>query len=385
MKRKLRMAMVGGGKDSYIGSVHRQAAAMHGKIELACGAFSSRRQKSLQSGLDIGLPSDRVHATYRDLLRKETKRPEDDRIDIVSIVTPNNMHYPVAMASLDAGFHVICDKPMTMTLEEATNLERKVKATTRLFCLTHNLTSNAMVQEARKMISKGRLGNIRRVVVEYPQGWLASRVETRGNKQASWRTDPRRVGPGGCMADIGSHCSNLAEYITGSEIASVCADLTSFVKGRQTDDDGSVLVRFKNKAHGVIWATQVALGAKGGLTIRVYGEEASLEWRQQSPGELAVHHLSKHSEVRRANMPLPADMVETQDTPQRKQTESNLECFADLYDNFADAIINVAKVKKFDESTAGYPTVHDGVRGMAFLEAVAKSSKSKDKWIDVKK
>ena len=377
--------MVGGGTDSYIGSVHRQAATMHDKIELVCGAFSSRRQKSVESGMALGLPSDRAYATYRDLLRKETKRPEDDRIDIVSIVTPNNMHYPVAMAALDAGFNVICDKPMTMTLEEAKNLERKIKTTKRLFCLTHNLTSNTMVQEARKLIAKGRIGNIRRVVVEYPQGWLASRVETRGNKQASWRTDPRRVGPGGCMADIGSHCSNLAEYIISSEIASVCADLTSFVKGRQTDDDGSVLLRFKNKARGVIWATQVAVGAKGGLTIRVYGESGSLEWRQQSPGELTIHHLTKHSEVRRANMPLPADMIETDDTPKRRHTESNLECFADLYDNFADAVIKSTTAKKFDESKAGYPTVHDGVRGMAFLEAVAKSSRSKDKWIELKK
>jgi predicted dehydrogenase len=383
MKRRLRMGMVGGGRDAFIGAVHRMAAQMDGRIELVCGAFSSKRQKSIDSGRDLLLPPDRVYGTYREMMRKEAKRPADDRMDFVSIVTPNNMHYPVAMAALDAGFHVVCDKPMTVSLDEARNLELKVRQTGRLFCLTHNYTGYPMVKEARDLVASDKLGAVRRVVVEYPQGWLATREETSGLKQAVWRTDPKRAGASCCMGDIGSHCANLAETITGLPIVELCADLHTFIKGRQLDDDGSVLLRFKNGARGVLWASQIAVGEENALAIRVYGERGALEWRQQEPNTLCVRWLNKAAEVRRTAMPSIGKAAAAAARLPAGHPEGYLEAFANLYTAFADALARTLDGKTVDPADCDFPTVQDGLRGVAFIQATVRASKGKDKWVKV--
>ncbi len=382
-KRRLRMGMAGGGRNAFIGAAHRIAAQMDGQIELVCGAFSSTRTKSIQSGKDLFLPPGRVYETYREMFRKEQKLPENERMDFVSIVTPNNMHYPIAMAALDAGFHVVCEQPMTMTMDEAKNLAKKVKLTDKLFCLTHNYTGNPMVKEARSLVAKGKMGKVRRVVVEYPQGWLATRLETTGQKQAAWRTDPKRVGATCCMGDIGSHCENLAEYITGSPISELCSDLHTFVKGRLLDDDGSVLLHFKNGANGILWASQIAIGQENSLNIRVYCEKGSIEWHQEEPNTLIVHWADKATEIRRTATPFVGSEAAANTRLPAGHPEGYLEAFANIYKNFAEALTQVIEGKKIKETDCDFPNVNDGIRGMAFLTAVVKSSRSKDKWVKV--
>jgi len=377
MRRKLRMGMAGGGRDSFIGAVHRMAAQMDGKIEFVCGALSSTKRKSKESGQDLLLSPDRVYGTYREMFRKEVKLPENERMDFVAIVTPNNMHYPIAMAALDAGFHVVCDKPMTTTVDEAKNLEKKVKSTARLFGLTHNYTGYPMVKEARQLVAKGKLGNIRRVVVEYPQGWLATRLETAGQKQAAWRTDPRRAGGSCCIGDIGTHCENLAEYVVGSRISELCADLKTFVPGRPLEDDGSVLLRLRNGARGILWASQIAIGEENALNIRVYGENGSLEWHQQEPNTLTVSWLNSPTEIRRTSTPFVGKQAAANTRLPAGHPEGFIEAFANIYSNFAEALIKVLKGKKINEADFDYPNVHDGVRGMEFLVAVVKNAKAR--------
>jgi predicted dehydrogenase len=385
MNRKLKMGMVGGGRGAFIGAVHRMASQMDGKIELACGAFSSVRRKSEESGADLLLPPSRVYGNYREMIRREAKRPLGERMDFVTIVTPNDMHYPVAMAALDSGFPVVSDKPITLNMDEARNLERKVRSTGQLFCVTYNYTGYPMVKEARALVKSGALGKIRRVVVEYPQGWLNTRLEATGQKQAAWRTDPARIGATGCIGDIGSHCENLASYITDSEIVDLCADMNIFVKGRPVDDDGSILLRFKNGAHGVLWASQIAVGEENALNIRVYGETGGLEWHQQEPNTLLVHRPDKPTEVRRtatgsigpaaaAFARLPAGHV-----------EGYIEAFANVYRTFTQALTDSLEGKKVREADYDFPNIQDGVRGMAFLTAAVKSMTAKEKWVKVAK
>ena len=383
MDRKLRMGMVGGGRDAFIGPVHRIAAHMDNKIELVCGAFSSSPEKSRLSGQDLLLPPDRVYGDYQEMLRREAALPDGDRMDFVSIVTPNNVHYPVAAAALDAGFHVVCDKPMTMNLEEARDLERRVAESGKLFCLTHNYTGYPMVKEARDLVSEGELGAVRRVVVEYPQGWLATRVESQGVKQAVWRTDPNIAGASSCMGDIGTHCENLAEYITGFHITEMCADLTTFVGGRGLDDDGSVLLRFDGGARGVLWASQVAVGQENSLRIRIYGERGGMEWRQEEPNTLVVHRLDRPTEIRRTATDFVGAAASASSRLPAGHPEGYIEGFANIYNSFADALSQVLEGNEVDESKVDYPNVHDGVRGMAFLEAVVGSSNSDRKWVRV--
>ncbi|MCX7590269.1 MAG: Gfo/Idh/MocA family oxidoreductase [Kiritimatiellae bacterium] len=383
MSRRIRMGMVGGGRGAFIGAVHRIAAQMDGKIEFVCGALSSTRPKALESGRDLLLPSNRIYTSYREMFRRESRLPEGERMDFVSIVTPNNMHYPVAMAALDAGFHVVCDKPMTVNIDEATNLARKLKQTGKLFCLTHNYTGYPMVKQARELVQKHKLGRIRRVVVEYPQGWLATRQETAGNKQAMWRTDPKRAGPSCCMGDIGTHCANLAEYIVGSRITEVCADLRTFVKGRPLDDDGSVLLRFENGASGVLWASQIAVGEENGLNIRVYGESGAIEWHQMEPNTLIVRWLNRPTEYYRTGTPFVGKAAAANTRLPPGHPEGYIEAFANIYRNFAAALEQVLAGKKIVEAEFDYPTVEDGIRGIEFLEAVIKSSKAKEKWVKV--
>lgn len=375
------MGMIGGGKDAFIGAVHRRAALMDGRAELVCGAFSRSRQKSLVTGRAFFLPDHRIYGSFQEMFATERRLPADERMDFVVIVTPNNVHYPAAMAALAAGFHVICDKPITTTLAEARRLEIAVRKTGRLFCLTHNYTGYPMVKEARALAKGGHLGKIRRIVVQYPQGWLAGRLEKTGQKQADWRTDPKRAGITCCMGDIGSHGANLAEYITGLTIKSVCADLTTFVKKRLLDDDGSVLLRFNNGARGLLWASQIAVGEENALAIRIYGEAGALIWRQQDPDTLTIHWTDRATEIRRRGTGFVGKEATAATHLPSGHPEGFHDAFANLYRSFFDALETTGTGQKL--KIHDYPDVHAGVRGMAFLEAVVKSSRSEQKWINL--
>ena len=379
MKRKLKMGMVGGGRGAFIGNVHRIAAVMDNRIELVCGALSSTPERAIASGKDWLLP--RVYGTYQEMFKAEKRLPVGERMDFVCIVTPNFMQFPVALAALNAGFHVVCDKPMTMTVVQAQKLADKVQATGLLFCLTHNYTGYPMVKEARDLVATGQLGKIRKAVVEYPQGWLATRLEAGGQKQADWRTDPKRAGASCCMGDIGTHCANLAEYITGLQIEAMCAQFTTFVRGRKLEDDGNVLLRFNNGASGILWATQIAIGRENGLNIRVFGEKGSLEWHQQEPNTLVVDWLDKPRELRRTSTGFVGKAAAGAARIPAGHPEGYLEAFGNLYKTFAEALTKVLAGKKVKESHCDYPDVNDGVRGMAFLETVVRSAKAKEKWV----
>ena len=287
MKRKIRMGMVGGGQGSFIGAVHRIAANLDGQIELVCGCFSSRPENSLATGQSLFLPDNRIYASYQEMIEKEAALPEGERMDFVSIVTPNHVHFGPAMMALEHGFHVVLDKPMTYTLDEAKQLRDKVKETGKLFMLTHTYTAYPMVKEARERVRRGDLGKIRRIYVEYPQGWLYNDCAD-VNKQAAWRVDPGRSGKAGCMGDIGTHAFNLAEYITGLKAVELCGELNTFVPDRLLDDDGAALIRYEGGAKGVLTASQIAVGVENGLNIRVYGEKGGLEWRQEEPNTMVM-------------------------------------------------------------------------------------------------
>jgi predicted dehydrogenase len=381
-KRKIRMGMVGGGRGAFIGSVHRIAAAMDGQIELVCGAFSADPEKSKASGQDLFLPAERVYTSYEEMFKREKALPEGERMDCVSIVTPNHMHYPVAKMALENGFHVICDKPLSFNLKEARALEALVRKTGLVFALTHNYTGYPMVKEARDQVRSGKLGKIRKIVVEYPQGWLASLLEASGQKQADWRTDPKRAGASCCMGDIGTHAENLAEFITGLQIESLCAELTTFVKGRKLEDDGNVLVRFKGGAKGVLYASQISIGEENPLTIRVYGEKGGLEWHQEEPNTLLMKWPDRPRQVLRTGggySYLSAAALQATRIP-AGHPEGFLEAFANLYKNFAAAVRVALSGKKVSADMLDFPTIQDGVRGMAFIETVVRSSKSNQKW-----
>ena len=382
MTRKLKMGMVGGGKGAFIGAVHRMAANLDGKIELVAGAFSSDPAKSKASGEDLFLDPARVYGSYDEMVKKEAALPADQRIDFVAIVTPNHVHFPAAKAALEAGFHVLSDKPATFDLAEAKELAAIVKKTGLLYGLTHNYTGYPLVKQAREMVATGQLGKIRKVVVEYPQGWLATRIEASGQKQAAWRTDPKRSGAAGCIGDIGTHAENLAEYITGLKISELAADITAFVKGRKLDDDGNVLLRFKGGAKGVLHASQISVGEENNLNIRIYGEKGGIEWHQNEPNTLLVKWLDQPMQVyRTANGYLGKAALAAGRTPPA-HPEGYLEAFANIYKNFANAIRARIEKKKLakDDPATDYPKIEDGVRGMAFIEAVVASSKKNAAW-----
>ena len=380
MSRKIRMGMVGGGRDAFIGAVHRMAAALDGHIELVCGAFSSDPERSRASGADFYLPAHRVYGDFREMMAAEAKLPAGERMDFVSIVTPNNVHFPVAKAALEAGFHVLSDKPMTFDLAEARQLAALVERTGLQFGLTHNYTGYPMVKEARHMVRSGAIGAVRKVVVEYPQGWLASLIESEGQKQASWRTDPARAGASSCMGDIGTHAENLMEYITGLEIAELCADLSTMVEGRQLEDDGNVLVRLDNGARGVLYASQISAGEENPLTIRIYGELAGLEWRQEEPNTLTVKWGDRHREVRRTGVGELSAASAAHTRLPAGHPEGFVEAFANLYRNYALALQARLAGEQPAAEHLDFPTVHDGVRGMAFITACVASSASDQKW-----
>lgn len=381
--RKLRMGMVGGGLDAFIGAVHRKAAALDGHIDLVCGAFSSDPKKSKATGEALYLDPDRIYATFDDMVKAEKKLPADVRMDFVAIVTPNHMHFAPARAALESGFHVIIDKPMTLTLAEAKKLKQIVDKTGLILALTHTYTGYPMVKEARHLVKSGKFGKIRKVYVEYIQGWLASPLEKTGQKQASWRSDPKKSGLGGALGDIGTHAANLAEYITGSDIKEVCAELNSIVPGRLLDDDNAMLLHFNNGAHGVLASTQVAAGEENSLGIRVYGEKGGLEWHQEEPNTLLLKWLDKPKEVYRTGLGYTSESAKQNTRTPAGHPEGYLEAFANIYVNFARAIRDYKPGKKTDLSKYDFPDVEDGVKGMAFIEAAYKSSKQKQKWVSI--
>jgi predicted dehydrogenase len=384
MKQKIRMGMVGGGIGAFIGAVHRMAAALDGEIELVCGAFSSDPDKSRSSGAQLGLPPERCYATFADMIRGEKRLKPERRMQCVSIVTPNHMHYPPAKMALENGFHVICDKPLAFNLKEALALEKLVGKTGLIFALTHNYTGYPMVKQARQMIRHGELGAIRKVVVEYPQGWLSTRLEASGQKQAAWRTDPQRSGIAGAMGDIGTHAENLAEYVTGLRIIELCADISTLVPGRLLDDDGNVLLRFDNGARGILHASQIAAGEENNLCLRVYGEKGGIEWRQMEPNTLVVRWLDQPVQLLRTGSvgPLYPEAQAAARIP-AGHPEGYLEAFANIYRNFAHCVRAHAEGRPPDPLHLDFPTVQDGVRGMRFIEKVIASGRSKQKWMKV--
>jgi predicted dehydrogenase len=380
MNRKIRMGMVGGGRGAFIGAVHRIAAAIDQQIELVCGAFSSDPERSKASGADFFLPAERCYGTFQEMIEKEKALPAGERMDFVAIVTPNHMHFPPAKLALENGFHVLSDKPACFDLAESKALGDVVNASGRLYGLTHNYTGYPLVKEARDMIRAGKLGKIRKVVVEYPQGWLATRLEASGQKQAGWRTDPSQSGAGGCVGDIGTHAENLAEYITGLKISELAADITSFVEGRLLDDDVNVLLRFDNGAKGILHSSQISVGEENNLNIRVYGEIGGIEWHQREPNTMLVKWLDQPMQVyRTANGYLGKNAASASRTPPA-HPEGYLEAFANIYKNFANHIRAFETGTTPDEVALDYPKIEDGIRGMAFIEAVVASSKGNAAW-----
>ncbi len=372
--------MVGGGRDAFIGAVHRMAAGLDGLIELTCGAFSADPDKSKASGADLFLPADRCYASWPEMLERERTLPDDRRMDFVSIVAPNHLHAPVATAALDAGFPVVCDKPMTLSLSEARGLARKVESKGLLFALTHNYTGYPLVKEARHRVAAGELGTIRKILVEYPQGWLATAIEDDGQKQADWRTDPARAGASCCMGDIGTHAENLSEYVTGLQITELCADLTTFLPGRRLDDDGSVLLRFDNGARGVLQASQVSIAEENALRIRVYGDRGGLDWSQEEPNTLILKWPDRPREVVRASGPTLSAAATFNTRLPMGHPEGFIEAFANLYRNFALSLDAQRQGVEPQPEWSDFPSVHDGVRGMAFIEAVVDNSAGEAKW-----
>ena len=377
------MGMVGGGIGAFIGAVHRMAAALDGEIELVCGAFSSDPERSRQSGEQLHIDPKRVYPSFEEMIKREKKLPADRRMDFVSIVTPNHMHFAPAKLALENGFHVICDKPLCFNMKEALALEKLVEKTGLIFALTHNYTGYPMVKQARHMIKNGEIGAIRKVVVEYPQGWLSTRLEASEQKQAAWRTDPKRSGIAGAMGDIGTHAENLAEYVTGLKINELCADITAIVEGRALDDDGNVLLRFSNGARGVLHASQIAAGEENNLNIRVYGEKGGLEWRQMEPNTLIAKWLDRPVQIFRTGGPQTCPESLAHARIPAGHPEGYLEAFANIYRNFARTIAARLEGRAADPTYLDFPTVSDGVRGMVFIEKVIASGRSNVKWVKV--
>ena len=381
MKRKLRMGMVGGGRGAFIGGVHRRAAALDGEIELVAGAFSSDPKKSALSGKDFYLKPSRVYASYQEMAEKEKALPENERIDFVTIVVQNFLHFEVAKTFLEAGFNVICDKPVTLDLEQARELRTIIKKSKKVFALTHNYTGYPMVKLARQMIRKGELGKLIKVVCEYPQGYAITALTGEDKAIANWRANPKIAGISNCMGDIGTHAENLVHYITGLEIDRLCADLSVNIPGRTLDDDGNVLVRFKGGARGIVYASQVSNGDENDLAIRVYGTKKSLEWHQEEPNDLIVKDARSPRQVyRRGNDYVTGAAADNTRIP-FGHPEGFIEAFANVYNAAAVAIRDERTGKFPRKSGYDYPDIRDGIIGMAFIETVVKSSKSKEKWI----
>lgn len=384
MKRKLRMGMIGGGKDAFIGAIHRSAAIMDGLIELSCGAFSSNPEVSKASGKALFLDDDRVYNSYEELFKIESSLADDKKIDFVSIVTPNFAHFAPAMMALDYGFNVVIEKPMTLDLEQAKQLKQKLDDTGLTLCLTHTYAGYPLVKQAKQMVKENALGSIRKVIVEYPQGWLSTLSEREGNAQAAWRTNPTKSGKSGCMGDIGTHAAHLAEYITGLKITKLCADLNIVVKDRALDDDGNVLLRFDNGANGVLIASQIAAGEENALKIRVYGEKGGLEWSQMEPNTLIAKWLDQPAQIYRAGNNYLGDFAKHNTRTPGGHPEGYIEAFANIYKNFAQTLNANLNGETPTPEMLDFPNINDGIRGMAFIDNVVESGKSDQKWLDFK-
>jgi predicted dehydrogenase len=379
--QKLRYAMVGGGRDAFIGAVHRRAAGFHNGMELVSGALSADPGKARLSGQDLGLEPGRIHADWPSLLNDELKRPAAERIQFVSIVTPNHMHYPVARAFTEAGIHVVCDKPLVHTSEQAADLIRLAGQRGTLFAVTYNYTGYPMVRQARAMVRAGQLGEIRKVVVEYHQGWLSRLEEATGtNKQAAWRTDPARSGIAGAIGDIGSHAENLVATVTGLEIEAICADLTTFVPGRLLDDDGSLLIRYANGAKGVLLASQIALGCDNDLRLRVYGSEGALEWHQEDPNVLGYAPIDGPRQTLVRGTPWLTPAAKRASFLPAGHPEAFMEAFANIYLGVGEAIRAREAGRPLEPLEGDYPTLEDGARGVRFIEKTVQASRSQEKW-----
>lgn len=376
----IRLGMVGGGIDAFIGGIHRIAARLDDRFELVAGALSSSPEKARRSGEWLGLAKDRVYTDFYDMAKREAARP--DGIEAVAIVTPNHMHFPAACAFLEAGIHVICDKPMTATLQEAHELARTAKESTALFFLTHNYTAYPLVREARQLVSSGATGNIRVVQVEYAQDWLTESLESTGQKQASWRSDPDRSGVGGCISDIGTHAFNLMSFITGLKTDSLCADMSSFGEGRLLDDNVNMLLRFEGGARGMLWASQVAPGNENHLAIRIYGDKGGLEWQQENPNQLWFTPFGAPKQLlTRAGAGASPSSNELTRLP-AGHPEGYLEAFANLYSEIATLI---RSHQSYDKESSKYGLVPSVVSGLSGLEFINAAVESKGRWIEINK
>lgn len=384
LKRKLRMGMVGGGRGAFIGAVHRMAAALDGKIELVAGCFSSDPEKSRASGEDLFLDPSRVYSDYEEMARRESALPLGERIDFVSIVVRNDLHANVAKCFLDAGIHVICEKPLAYSMEEARAIKASVERSGCVFALTHNYTGYPMVKEARAMVKAGKLGRIIKVVAEYPQGYAITALKTEADGAISnWRMDPSVAGVSNCIGDIGSHAENLARYITGLEIEELAAELSTFIPGRPLDDDGNMLIRYKGGAKGVLYASQISTGDENNLNIRIYGTEASIEWHQEHPNELILKFAEQPRQVwRRGNSYNGPEAARNTRTP-FGHPEAFIEAFANVYLAAADAIADAIQGNPKPEGGYDFPTIEDGMAGMAFIQAAVASSRANAAWTRV--
>jgi predicted dehydrogenase len=380
MNRKLRMAMIGGGKDAFIGAVHRLAMNMDGQVELVAGALSVNPDVAIESGKLLFLDESRIYTDYKVMLEKEAAMPAEKRIDFVSIVTPNFVHFEPAMLALEKGFHVVIEKPITFTLEQAKQIKAKVEETGLTLLLCHTYTGYPMIKQAKQFLKSGALGKIRKVYVEYPQGWLSTLLEATGQAQASWRTDPKRSGKAGSMGDIGTHAFNLAEYVTGLQVTHLCSNLNIVVEGRMLDDDGAALLKFNNGATGVLMATQIAAGEENNVKIRVYGEKGGLEWKQEDANSLLVKGLDKPAEIYRTGGGYNSSFAAHNTRVPAGHPEGYLEAFANLYRNFSLTVRAKINGEQPKEEWLDFPSVEEGIRGMAFVENVVESGKSEEKW-----
>ena len=379
MERKIRIGMVGGGKDAFIGGVHRIALRLDGYYELVAGSFSSNFDNSKETGKDLGLAEDRIYKTYQEMAEKESSR--SDAIDVVAIVTPNHLHVPIAKIFAEKGIHIICDKPLALSSKEAISLKNIVESKKLIFALTHNYTGYPMVRHARSLIQKGDLGSIRVIQAEYPQDWLTTKAEDSGLKQAEWRTDPKRSGGGGCIGDIGTHAFNLIRFITGLEIEELSADIHTFVKGRLLDDNAQIMLRFKGGAKGALWSSQVAVGNENNLKIRIYGENGGIEWRQEDPNYLYYTEFGHPTQrVTRGSGNVSKEAKDVTRIPPG-HPEGYLEGFANIYNDVYKKLYAQLNNQNYDDSNDCYPTINDGVEGMRFIETVLESSKNNSKWI----
>jgi predicted dehydrogenase len=382
MQHKLRLGMIGGGQGAFIGGVHRIAARMDGLYDLVCGAFSSDAQKSIDSGLELGIEKNRCYGSYTEMITKELLLPPNERMQVVSIVTPNHVHFAPTKLALENGFNVVLDKPLCFNIDEAHELKNIVEKSTAKFCLTHTYTGYPMIKQAKQMIANGEIGTVRKIYVNYIQGWLHQSLESENQKQASWRTNPQQSGIAGAMGDIGTHAFNLAEYMSGLQVTQLSSHINIVVKDRKLDDDGATHLQFNNGATGVLIASQIATGAENNITIKIYGDKGSIEWEHELNNSLKVNFADKPSQIYRSGTPYLHAIAAANCRTPAGHPEGYLEAFANLYKNFAYHILAIQNNETIKPEWLDYPSIDEGVRGMQFIEAVIKSGKSENKWVD---